>query len=316
VDFPFTCDVTSVFVLWSTVLPVNQLLHFKLFFTQILAILHLHFSFVYSTLSIHTPPPPPTRTPTLDPTRRPLSCIESSSLVAQNLGLQLDCYNNRPKDIMSNNKNHKKRSADFASLLSQHTKVKRQRKQPRKKSKSTEPVNAILATLRRVCATGELLTPTPLPGLESSSSSSSSSEATLVAPTTAPKNVCARDQQTLALCFLCVEALPHRKVWQEWVRQAKETFGKGGHGLRIFIHAKFPERLDPWSQQYLIRDDRGEIINFKPDWGKIEVTRALMKLFETALTFPDVGRMTYVSESCIPIVTFDQAWYRRRMMMD
>jgi hypothetical protein len=283
---------------------------------EILAILHLHFSFVYSTLSIHTPPPPPTRTPTLDPTRRPLSCIESSSLVAQNLGLQLDCYNNRPKDIMSNNKNHKKRSADFASLLSQHTKVKRQRKQPRKKSKSTEPVNAILATLRRVCATGELLTPTPLPGLESSSSSSSSSEATLVAPTTAPKNVCARDQQTLALCFLCVEALPHRKVWQEWVRQAKETFGKGGHGLRIFIHAKFPERLDPWSQQYLIRDDRGEIINFKPDWGKIEVTRALMKLFETALTFPDVGRMTYVSESCIPIVTFDQAWYRRRMMMD
>ena len=175
-------------------------------------------------------------------------------------------------------------TVDFSSLLSQHKKVKRQRKQPRSKQKDAEIVTPILAALRRINKSGELLTTNPT-----------------------NTNATPRNQQTLALCFLCVEKLPHRKLWQEWVRQAEHTAKKGGHGLKIFIHAKFPERLDPWSQQYLIRDDRGEVINFKPEWGKIEVTRALMKLFEIALTHPDVGRMTYVSESCIPICTFDHA---------
>ena len=172
--------------------------------------------------------------------------------------------------------------SDFASLLSQHTKVKRQRKQPRKKAASTESVTPTLAALRRINSTGELLT-------------------------TSTSTTGQKDRETLALCFLCVEKLPHRKLWQEWVRRAEQMASAGGHGLRIFVHAKFPERLDPWSRKYLIRDDRGEVINFKPEWGKIEVTRALMKLFEIALTHSDVGRMAYVSESCIPICTFDHA---------
>jgi hypothetical protein len=224
---------------------------------------------------------------------------------------------------MSKNKRRASASADFASLLSQHTKVKRQRKQPRTKSKSSDQVNPILASLRHICATGELLvspdsSSSSLPSLSITTPTSSTTTAlsTTAGPSTTtatsvpppPENTTPRDQETLALCFLCVEALPHRKIWQEWVRQAEETAQKGGHGLRIFVHAKFPDRLDSWSQQYLIKDDRGEIINFKPDWGKIEVTRALMKLFEIALTFKDVGRMAYVSESCIPIITFDQAW--------
>ena len=199
------------------------------------------------------------------------------------------------------NKRRAPTSTDFASLLSQHTKVKRQRKQPRKKSTHSETITEILAHLRRICATGELLATSSTSTTSSSSAAAASSSTASTAATTP------RAQQTLALCFLCVEALPHRKLWQEWLRQAKQTAQQGGHGLRIFIHAKFPDRLDPWSQQYLIRDERGEIINFKPEWGKIEVTRALMKLFETALLDPTVGRMTYVSESCIPIVTFDHA---------
>ena len=191
-------------------------------------------------------------------------------------------------------------TTDFASLLSQHKKVKRQRKQPKSKSTSSEPVNQTLAALRRVSTTRELLVTT-------TTTTTTTTAAAAAAAGKEPAIETPRERQTLALCFLCVEALPHRRLWQEWVRQAEESANKGGHGLRIFVHAKFPDRLDPWSRQYLIRDDRGEIINFKPEWGKIEVTRALIKLFETALMKEDVGRMTYVSESCIPICTFNYA---------
>jgi hypothetical protein len=57
----------------------------------------------------------------------------------------------------------------------------------------------------------------------------------------------------------------------------------------------------------LIRDNDGQIINFKPNWGAIEVTRALLKLFEIALLDSEVERLCYVSESCLPICSFRDA---------
>ena len=49
------------------------------------------------------------------------------------------------------------------------------------------------------------------------------------------------------------------------------------------------------------------IINLKPAWGKIEVTRAILKLFEQALQHEDVGRLAIASESCVPVCTFREA---------
>jgi hypothetical protein len=114
----------------------------------------------------------------------------------------------------------------------------------------------------------------------------------------------AYDRPKLALCFLIVEDIPHEEVWREWIKQSVGS----KYGVRVYIHAKFPERLaSPWMKAHLIRDARGDVINFKPNWGQIEVTRALLKLFEVALRDDDVERMAYVSESCIPVTTFAAA---------
>ena len=104
--------------------------------------------------------------------------------------------------------------------------------------------------------------------------------------------------------LLVVEDIPHEEVWREWIEQSESS----KYGVRVYIHAKFPERLrSPWMKERLIRDSKGDIINFKPNWGQIEVTRALLRLFEIALQDDDVERLAYVSESCIPVTTFADA---------
>ena len=109
----------------------------------------------------------------------------------------------------------------------------------------------------------------------------------------------------VALCFLVVEDIPHELIWREWIRQSE---AEGTYGVKVYIHAKFPSKLkSDWSRRHLIRDNDGQIINFKPNWGAIEVTRALLKLFEIALLDSEVERLCYVSESCLPICSFRDA---------
>ena len=80
------------------------------------------------------------------------------------------------------------------------------------------------------------------------------------------------------------------------------------YGVKVYIHAKFPSKLkSDWSRRHLIRDKDGQIINFKPNWGATEVTRALLKLFEIALLDREVERLCYASESCLPICSFRDA---------
>ena len=170
----------------------------------------------------------------------------------------------------------------FASLLSKHTAQKRRRRDPNRKTMEEgareSGGSAMLKKLRDLRASRKLVTGAVNPP---------------------PK------RPMLALCFLVVEDIPHAQVWKEWIEQSK---AHANRGVRVFIHAKFPEKLPQEWQQYAIRDQKGDIINFKPNWGQIEITRALLKLFEIALRqHDDVDRLVYVSESCVPVTTFKVA---------
>ena len=197
-----------------------------------------------------------------------------------------------------NSNNNNKSNDLFSGLLAKHSKHKRRRRDPKQRKKMLEKeqrkqnnndeekyATPQVKQLRQLRKEKTLL-------LQSSISSSSSSS----------KN----SKPTIALCFLVVEDIPHEKIWREWIRQSNNNNSK--YNVNVYIHAKFPEKLKTkWAKRHLIRDNNGQIINFKPNWGAIEVTRALLKLFEIALIDIDVERLCYVSESCIPICSFENA---------
>ena len=165
--------------------------------------------------------------------------------------------------------------------------------------------------------------------------------ATTLPPTTPRK--------TLALMFIVIDTLPYEDVWRQWIGDRDidgdssrivsscNSHGKNeptrthnqsnGHNnsnssagnvtatetpennpnVRVFVHAKFPERVrSQWLRSRLIGQ------SFKPAWGSVEITRAMLALVEGALTAvpadvaPDM-RLVFASESCLPIVPLNVA---------
>eukprot|EP00949_MAST-11_sp_MAST-11-sp1_P004711 g4711.t1 len=208
---------------------------------------------------------------------------------------------------MHGKRRHRGKTAESASsissLLAKHGRVKRRRKNPTK-SKALADAKAA-ADAARNAETGMVAR---LRELRSTREALRAASARVEGDS---------PRKTLALCFLCVENLPHEAIWREWISQAKAS----AYDVRVYVHAKFPERLQSaWAKHHLIRDSQGHIINYKPDWGKIEVTRALLKLFDVALRDDDVGRLVYASESCIPVRPFEDAcaalWSREESWMN
>ncbi len=191
----------------------------------------------------------------------------------------------------------------FSGLLAKHSKHKRRRRDPKQRAKMLERdkrqssgAGEMYATPQvtklRLLRKNKTLLSTPTPSSHSSLSTG---------------NKINKDSKpSVALCFLIVEDIPHERIWREWIRQSNNK--SSNYSVDVYIHAKFPEKLKTkWARKHLIRDNNGQVINFKPNWGAIEVTRALLKLFEVALKNNNVQRLCYVSESCIPICNFENA---------
>ena len=97
----------------------------------------------------------------------------------------------------------------------------------------------------------------------------------------------------IAFLFLVIADLPYEPLWRAWLEQVPDA--------EVHIHCKHPERVtSSWVRQRLITSPGGDIVTYRPDWGSVELVRAMLALLRAGLRRPDVGRLCFLSESCLP----------------
>lgn len=178
----------------------------------------------------------------------------------------------------------------------------------------------------------------------------------------------------IALLFLTIDDLPHEHVWREWLKSSQSTeivaASEGNNSgssssnetpmVSVLCHAKFPDRIkSEWlRQRHLLQRPRNDSSNkrhhdyndnndspakfhsHRPEWGSIEITRAMIDLLEEGLRIgtddesthaakylstpvddtltnateecikgiiPPVNRFIFLSESCLPVTTLEEA---------
>jgi len=126
----------------------------------------------------------------------------------------------------------------------------------------------------------------------------------------------------IALLFLTIDDLPHEHVWKEWLKSSSSTDTDEATTktspeednttspsnetpmVSVLCHAKFPDRIkSEWlRQRHLLQqqsqstsDNRGQkqdtdddnslprFHSHRPEWGSVEITRAMIDLMEEAL---------------------------------
>ncbi|KAL7436208.1 hypothetical protein ACHAXM_005075 [Skeletonema potamos] len=186
----------------------------------------------------------------------------------------------------------------------------------------------------------------------------------------------------IALLFLTIDDLPHEHIWKEWLKPSSsnknaELTTKSSHEaisssssnetpmVSVLCHAKFPDRIkSEWlRQRHLLQQSRNysddgtrqqntnddglsRFHSHRPEWGSVEITRAMIDLMEEALRIgtgesthfakylstpgdelgnktvsreetksseqhceqdiPSVDRFIFVSESCLPVTTLEE----------
>lgn len=159
----------------------------------------------------------------------------------------------------------------------------------------------------------------------------------------------------LALLFLTIDDLPFENIWRAWLDGAgcNQNCASGNMIVSVLCHAKFPDRVkSPWLKQRLLIDklhsSEGRVRYHSriPNWGSIEITRAMIDLVQEGLAIgpanattppsptgsvptpsaanprrflstppssvagrddlPLVDRFIFVSETCLPVTSLDE----------
>jgi hypothetical protein len=151
----------------------------------------------------------------------------------------------------------------------------------------------------------------------------------------------------LALLMICIEDLPFEHIWKEFCQtlQASEG-GNDEYHISLLCHVKYPKQVQSdWLKQRLLvyppKSGRGnsyldpEYQTRTPNWGSVEITRAMLDLLHTGLKIghdsekdmrfssgrflvrrppaadgeekappiPEVDQFLYISETCLPVAT-------------
>lgn len=93
----------------------------------------------------------------------------------------------------------------------------------------------------------------------------------------------------IAFLFLTIENPNFPKIWDKYFRNNKDKYS-------IYIHPKYPDKVT-WKRRNIIKNLQ------ETGWGFI--TRAYIELLKAAFQDPDNYKFITVSESCIPIKSFD-----------
>lgn len=124
-------------------------------------------------------------------------------------------------------------------------------------------------------------------------------------------------QRTVAICLVIVDNLYHEAIWRHWIEQGGEQGGARAFTARLFIHAKFPDRIkSQWVRERIVRS------SLQPEWNSVEVVRALLLLLEEAYKDASCHRFVLGTESCLPVYSLqetatrlfsaDESWLRAR----
>jgi Core-2/I-Branching enzyme len=111
-------------------------------------------------------------------------------------------------------------------------------------------------------------------------------------------------KRVLAVLLVIIDALPHEALWREWMQSCSDdsTAEKDRVEVRFWIHAKYPSQVQSeWVQERLLPNSH------RPKWGSIEITLAMIDLAKAAVADPEVGRLLYASETCIPLAPLQEA---------
>jgi len=93
----------------------------------------------------------------------------------------------------------------------------------------------------------------------------------------------------IAFLFLVLDNPNFPKIWNKYFRGHKDKY-------EIYIHPKYPDKVT-WKKRSVIKNLQ------ETGWGFI--TRAYIELLKEAFKDPDNYKFVTISESCIPIQSFD-----------
>lgn len=94
----------------------------------------------------------------------------------------------------------------------------------------------------------------------------------------------------IAFLFLILDNPNFPKIWDKYFRGHKDKYS-------IYIHPKYPENVT-WKKTYIISNLK------ETGWGFI--TKAYIELLKEAFKDPDNYKFVTISESCVPIQSFEQ----------
>lgn len=95
----------------------------------------------------------------------------------------------------------------------------------------------------------------------------------------------------VAFCFLIYDRINHESVWHEFFQKALSS------QYAIYIHAKEYASLGFF--------EKHKIPSLETAYGDISIVAAQTRLLESALQDPEVHHMIFLSQSCIPLKSFD-----------
>jgi hypothetical protein len=95
----------------------------------------------------------------------------------------------------------------------------------------------------------------------------------------------------VAFCFLIYDRINHESVWHDFFQTALPV------QYAIYIHAK--------DKTSLLFFEKHKIPSLETTYGDISIVAAQTRLLEAALQDPDVHHMIFLSQSCIPLKSFD-----------
>ena len=158
--------------------------------------------------------------------------------------------------------------------------------------------------------------------------------------TPSPSKPTAKATKHLALLFLTIDDLPFEHIWRAWL--AGSGGRSDGMAVSILCHSKYPDRVkSDWLKQRLLIDkkraggsNKVHYLTRRPEWGSIEITRAMIDLVEEGLLIggnddrtttsarrfvstpahvdstdkplPPVDKFVFVSETCLPVATLEE----------
>ena len=107
------------------------------------------------------------------------------------------------------------------------------------------------------------------------------------------KNICEKynNNNKIAFIFLTIGEIKQHKIWK--------LFFKSAYNYNIYVHPKKPEEIQSFFKNYIIKN------NVPTLWGDVSLVHATNLLIKEAMKDETNKKIILVSDSCIPIKTYD-----------